>query len=139
MMNRKIITVPWVEKRRLYVALSTIDSPGNARFVRISRAITPPRTKNENDVTMYRIPISLWSVVVTQRLTNARTVGYSGGSIVEVAAAISPASRGVRSGRPRDCHFTTSVRTRIATSPRGTSGTYRGTRGSYFRCLYDRA
>src|SRR5437879_5172865 len=134
MMNRKIITVPWVEKRRLYVALSTIDCPGYARFVRIRRAITPPRTKNENDVTMYRIPISLWSVVVTQRLTKARTEGYSGGSAV-VATAMSRASGEVNAGRPRDCHFTTSVRTRIATRPRGTRGTYRRTRGSYFRCM----
>ena len=88
MMNRKIITVPWVEESRLYVPLSTIDAPGYARFVRIRRAITPPRTKNENDVTMYRIPISLWSVVVTHRFTNAPMPGYSEGSAVEVAAAI---------------------------------------------------
>src|SRR3989442_10569303 len=106
MMNRKIITVPWVEKRRLYVALSTIDCPGYARFVRIRRAITPPRTKNENDVTMYRIPISLWSVVVTHRFTNARTDGYSGGSAVEVATAMSRASGEVSVGRPSECHFT---------------------------------
>ena len=52
MMNKKIITVPWVENRRLYVALSTIEAPGNARFVRIRRAITPPATKKENEVTM---------------------------------------------------------------------------------------
>src|SRR2546425_11982298 len=99
MMNRKIITVPWVEKRRLYVALSTIDCPGYARFVRIRRAITPPRTKNENDVTMYRIPISLWSVVVTHRLTNARSDGYSGGGAVGGGTATSRASARSRLSR----------------------------------------
>src|SRR2546428_9259042 len=109
MMNRKIIKVRWVEIRRLYFPLSTIEAPGNARFVRISRAITPPRTKNENDVTMYRIPISLWSVVVTHRFTNARTDGYSGGSAVDVATAMSRASGEIRVGRPSESHFTTMV------------------------------
>src|SRR3970040_1657879 len=74
MMNRKIIVVPCVEKRRLYVPLSTIDCPGYARFVRIRSASTPPTMKNPKDVTMYRMPISLWFVVVSHRLSWDREV-----------------------------------------------------------------
>ncbi len=38
--------------------------PGRASSVRMTRARIPPTRKNPNDVTMYRIPIRLWSVVV---------------------------------------------------------------------------
>ncbi len=37
--------------------------PGAASSVRISSAIAPPTMKKANEVTRYRIPICLWSVV----------------------------------------------------------------------------
>ena len=41
--------------------------PGRASSARIAPASAPPIRKNANAVTQYRIPIRLWSVVVSQR------------------------------------------------------------------------
>ena len=63
MMNRKIISDACTEKRPLKVFASTNWRPGAASSARISIAITPPATKKKNVVTMYWIPITLWSVL----------------------------------------------------------------------------
>jgi hypothetical protein len=56
----------------LYVLASTKSSPGQANCVRINRAMTPPSRKKKKAVVMYRTPIFLWSVVVTQSSTRDR-------------------------------------------------------------------
>ncbi len=59
MMNRKIISDAWTEKRPLKVFGSTNCEPGAASSARISIAISPPRKKKTTVVTMYWIPITL--------------------------------------------------------------------------------
>jgi len=43
-------------------------------WMRMIRAKTPPITKASMPVVMYMIPISLWSVVVNQRLIGLKKV-----------------------------------------------------------------
>ena len=59
MMNRKIISDAWTEKRPLNVFASTNCVPGWASSARISIAIRPPATKKKKVVQMYWIPITL--------------------------------------------------------------------------------
>ena len=59
MMNRKIISDAWTEKRPLNVFGSTNCVPGAASSARISIAIRPPRKKKMIVVQMYWMPITL--------------------------------------------------------------------------------
>ena len=63
MMNRKIISEAWTENSPLKVFGSTNCVPGWASSARISIAIRPPATKKKNVVTMYWMPMTLWSVL----------------------------------------------------------------------------
>ena len=63
MTNTKIISTAWVEKRLLKVPALTIWVPGCASSARISIAIRPPIRKKMNEVTMYWMPMTLWSVL----------------------------------------------------------------------------
>ena len=63
MMNRKIISDAWTENSPLNVFGSTNCVPGWASSARISIAISPPAMKKKNVVTMYWIPMTLWSVL----------------------------------------------------------------------------
>ena len=63
MMNRKIISDAWTEKRPLNVCGSKYCVPGLASSARKSIASRPPRMKNTNVVTRYWMPITLWSVL----------------------------------------------------------------------------
>ena len=51
---------------------------GSASCVRTSSAARPPRTKNRSVETMYRIPIFLWSGVVSQAPTPRRSMPEPG-------------------------------------------------------------
>jgi hypothetical protein len=44
--------------------------PGDHIWVRTSRASRPPKTRKKSAVTMYSVPMSLWLVVTSQRLTD---------------------------------------------------------------------
>ena len=63
MMNRKIISEAWTENRPLKVFGSTNCVPGWASSARISMAMSPPATKKNIVVTMYWMPMTLWSVL----------------------------------------------------------------------------
>ena len=63
MMNRKIISEAWTENRPLKVFGSTNCVPGWASSARISMAISPPAMKKNIVVTMYWMPMTLWSVL----------------------------------------------------------------------------
>ena len=53
----------WVEKRPLNMCGSTTCVPGCASSARIPIASSPPMKKKTKVVTMYWIPITLWSVL----------------------------------------------------------------------------
>jgi hypothetical protein len=59
----KIISAAWVEKSPLNVLGSTIWVPGWASSARITIASAPPTKKKKKVVTMYWIPMTLWSVL----------------------------------------------------------------------------
>ena len=63
MTNRKIISDACTENSPLKVWLSTNCMPGAASSARISIASSPPTRKKKNVVTMYWMPITLWSVL----------------------------------------------------------------------------
>src|SRR5919205_446868 len=63
MMNRKIRIDAWTENRPLNVFASTNCRPGWASSARISIASRPPTNRKKNEVTVYWIPITLWSVL----------------------------------------------------------------------------
>ena len=63
MMNRKIISDAWTENSPLNVFGSTNCSPGAASSARMIIASRPPMMKKKNVVTMYWIPMTLWSVL----------------------------------------------------------------------------
>ena len=62
MMNRKIISDACTENSPLKVFGSTNCVPGCASSARITIAIRPPAMKKKKVVTMYWIPMTLWSV-----------------------------------------------------------------------------
>ena len=64
MMNRKIRSEAWTENRPLNVFASTKCEPGCASCARISIAISPPMSRKKNELTVYWIPITLWSVLM---------------------------------------------------------------------------
>ena len=64
MMNRKIRIEAWTENRPLKVDESTNCMPGAASSARISIASNPPTSRKKNEVTVYWIPITLWSVLM---------------------------------------------------------------------------
>jgi len=66
MMNRKIIVVPCVEKNWAYWSAVRIVGPGSASSARMNIARMPANVNEMNEKTRYRIPISLWFVVVIQ-------------------------------------------------------------------------
>src|SRR5439155_22368737 len=65
-MNRKIINVPCSVNTWLYACGERNCVPGLASSVRINNAKMPATTRNPRELTRYRIPIFLWSVVVSQ-------------------------------------------------------------------------
>ena len=62
--NRKIIVMACRPNSWLYSSTVTNWRPGAASSVRITSARRPPSRKNLKAVTMYMIPIFLWSTVV---------------------------------------------------------------------------
>src|SRR5438132_989953 len=75
--------------------------PGVANSRRITAASAPPTMKNANVVTMYRTPIRLWSVVVSQ--TRGSTRGARGRAGVGGRGdAVDPAFGGHREEEQRD-------------------------------------
>src|SRR5438309_11946519 len=73
MMNRKIITVACMVKIWLYSSGCSGGASGSANCVRTRSAARPPRTKKTKVEMMYRMPIFLWSVVVSQAPTPRRS------------------------------------------------------------------
>ena len=67
--NKKSIKVPCIVNSWLYCSLLTNCRPGRASSARITSAINPAIAKKANDVTMYRFPMTLWSVEVIQPTT----------------------------------------------------------------------
>ena len=61
--NRKISSVAWTENTPLYCCGVRNCIPGLASWTRISIASRPPTNRKKNDVTVYWIPITLWSVL----------------------------------------------------------------------------
>jgi hypothetical protein len=62
--------VPCMVNSWLYCSFDKNCKPGAASSVRMNSAINPPTMKNATEVTMYIIPSSLGSVVVTTRYAN---------------------------------------------------------------------
>jgi len=71
-MNRKIISVPCSVNSWLYPLVVTSWRPGAASSVRMSRANRPATKKNANELSRYRMPIRLWSVVVSHWRSQCR-------------------------------------------------------------------
>ena len=68
--NSSSMIVPCIVNSWLYCSgLSTICRPGANSSARISSAIRPPSRKKMNEVMKYRLPITLWSVVVIHLTT----------------------------------------------------------------------
>jgi hypothetical protein len=63
MMTRKIISDAWTEKRPLKVFESMTCWPGCASSARMISASAPPTSRKNSEVTVYWIPITLWSVL----------------------------------------------------------------------------
>src|SRR5207247_9772933 len=84
--------------------------PGLASSVRMRRAKTPPTTKKPIELIRYRIPIFLWSVVVSHDRTQPRGLGAIARGRASVTAIVRPPSRllasshdqHARHGRPVD-------------------------------------
>jgi hypothetical protein len=74
MMNRKIITEAWMVKIWLYSSALNGGASGSASCRRTSSAARPPSRKKMNVLTMYMIPIFLWSGVVSHSPIPRRTV-----------------------------------------------------------------
>ena len=62
-MNVKISSVACIETRPLKVWPSTNWSPGSASSARKSIAMKPPMIRKMKTVTVYWMPITLWSVL----------------------------------------------------------------------------
>ena len=67
--TRKIIVVPCMVITLSYESLVRSRSFGVVSCARMSSARTPPTAKKTSEVAMYRIPIRLWSTVVSQLAT----------------------------------------------------------------------
>ena len=68
--NSSSMIVPCMVNSWLYWSgLSTTCRPGSISSARISRASSPPIMKKMNEVMKYRLPMILWSVVVTHFTT----------------------------------------------------------------------
>ncbi len=65
--NSSIMIVPWMVNNWLYCSLLTTCSPGRISSARISIASSPANRKKPNAVTRYRLPMTLWSVVLNHR------------------------------------------------------------------------
>ena len=77
--NIRSITVPCMVNSWLNCSgLSTTCRPGDHSSARMTRAIAPPSRKKMNDVMKYRLPMTLWSVVVNH-LTMVRPALKSSG------------------------------------------------------------
>ncbi len=66
MANISSMITPCMVNAWLNCSVDMICRPGRASSARIARASSPPRAKKPKDVTMYTVPIFLWSVVVIQ-------------------------------------------------------------------------
>ena len=66
MTPRKIIVVPCMVNSWLYMRAVTKSLSGRASCVRMARASTPPIRKYSIANAPYRMPIFLWSTVVSQ-------------------------------------------------------------------------
>src|SRR5947209_1170953 len=98
--KRNIIVLPCMVKIWLYRSGLRTWFSGRESCRRISPASSPPRMKKQNAVTMYRIPISLWPVSVSQPSrpfagaqvfsSMARSVAKSGDSTVRSVTAALP-------------------------------------------------
>ena len=64
--------VPCIVKAWLNVSWSTNWRPGTASSLRTTSARIPAAKKKRKLLTMYRIPIFLWSTVVSQSSTHDR-------------------------------------------------------------------
>ena len=64
--TRKIIVVPWNVITSSYEFFVRMCSFGVASCARMSSAAMPPPPKKKSDVTMYMIPMRLWSTVTSQ-------------------------------------------------------------------------
>ena len=68
--NSSSMIVPCIVNSWLYCSgLSTTCRPGSTSSARISRASRPPIMKKTNEEMKYRLPMTLWSVVVTHLIT----------------------------------------------------------------------
>ena len=68
--NSSSMIVPCIVNSWLYCSgLSTTCRPGATSSARISSASRPPSRKKTNEVMKYRLPMTLWSVVVTHLTT----------------------------------------------------------------------
>lgn len=67
--NISSMMVPCMVNAWLNCSFDTIYSPGRASSARMTSARMPPTTKNPNDVDRYRVPMVLWSVVVSHAIT----------------------------------------------------------------------
>src|SRR6266516_259947 len=76
--NRKIIVMAWMVNSWLYRWKLNRWLVGLYSWVRIISASRPPTRKKKNAVEMYRMPIRLWSVVVSHDTTGFR-LGASAG------------------------------------------------------------
>ena len=63
MMNRKMRIEACTENSPLNVSELTNCIPGRASSARISMASSPPTSRKKNEVTVYWMPITLWSVL----------------------------------------------------------------------------
>ena len=64
MMNRKISSDAWTREQAVEgVRRRRTACPAAASSARISIASRPPTSRKKNEVTMYWIPITLWSVL----------------------------------------------------------------------------
>ena len=62
MMKRKMRIDAWTENSALKPSVLTNCIPGRASSARISIASEPPTRRKKNEVTVYWMPITLWSV-----------------------------------------------------------------------------
>ena len=67
--NKNNINEPCIVNNWLYCSLLTNCKPGVASSARITNAMAPASTKNMKEVIMYRLPMTLWSVVVIHLIT----------------------------------------------------------------------
>ena len=86
--------VPCMVNSWLYWSTDRNCRPGWASSARISSAMSPPIRKNPNDVTRYRIAMSLGSVVLSMRPTNdPRFVSRAGYGVVAIGLGATAVTR----------------------------------------------